>query len=76
MAVLALDDFELGVAVGGRFGLPGGTPQGRQAGVSCRGPARPPRSGGQPGTSAGAALGRCANNEAASRTVMWMAERR
>jgi excisionase family DNA binding protein len=43
-----LDELNTFVAASGCFRLPGAALEVRQAGVSCRGPARPPRSGGQP----------------------------
>ncbi len=43
-----LDELNTFVAASRCFRLPGAVLEVRQAGVSCRGPARPPRSGGQP----------------------------
>ncbi len=52
---LSLADPESCVAASGLVGLPHATEEQGQAGVSCRGPARSPRSGGQLCGRAGAA---------------------
>jgi hypothetical protein len=63
VVMLLLDDREGGVAASRGLRVPDGAFEVSQAGVSCRGPARPPRSGGQPGTSTGAGRWRCASSE-------------